>query len=563
MSEQLTIKPNLLDRAVSYISPVRGMQRMVAKQMMAMGGGGYIGADKSRRSLMNWLTGGGSADADTLADLPTLREHSRDLIRNTPMGAGAVGTIVTSVVGSGLTLQCAIDRDLLTLTDDQADAWESNTEREFNLWALNCDLRRTLNFYDMQELAFRSMLENGDVFTVLSYKKRPGDIYGLKLSLVEADRVCNENEAPDSASLAGGIQCDGDGAPEFYHILKHHPGNATYQAKEWDKIPAFGEKRGQRNVIHLYTMLRIDQSRGVPLLAPVIEPLKQISKLTEVELMASVLASLFTVFIKTENGQGLPGFSGPAAPGQPNPNAPALAKQAPAKDKQPIAMGSGLIVDLAENESVSSETPGRPNGAFEPFFMAIVKEIGIGIELPVEILMKSFNKSYSASRGAINEAWRMFLKRRSKLSRGQCDPVYAAFLDEAVASGRIAAPGYFANPLIRQAYLGASWNGPGRGQINELVEVKAAELRTEIGMSTLTAEIAAYSGGDGLAIHRQRVKEVKRRIEGGLVDKKTEKDHLTLNEKRIDDGREPLTGGDAVFMSASTIPAVEVEEDGA
>ncbi len=511
------VKASLLDRAVSYISPVRGMQRHAAKQMMAMtGGGGFIGADKSRRSLMNWATGGGSADADTLSDLPTLREHSRDLIRNTPMGAGAVGTIVTSSAGAGLTLQCAIDRELLNLSDDQADTWESNTEREFNLWALTCDLRRSLNFWDMQVLAIRSWLENGDVFTVLSHKKRRGDLYGLKLSMVEADRVCNADDAQDSDSLSGGIQRDDDGAPEFYHILKHHPGNATYQAKKWDKVKVFGEKRGQRNVLHLFDMLRIDQSRGIPLLAPVIEPLKQISKLTEVELMASVLASLYTVFVKTENGEGIGGLSGPPVGGPVAPGAPALVKQAPAKDKQPIAMGSGLIVDLAANESVTTDTPGRPNGAFEPFFLAIVKEIGIGIELPFEILMKSFNKSYSASRGAINEAWRMFLKRRSKLARDWCDPIFAAWLDEAVALGRIAAPGYFANPLIRQAYLGTSWNGPGRGQINELVEAKAAELRTNIGMTTMAAEIASYNGGDALKVHQQRVKEVKRRIEGGL-----------------------------------------------
>ncbi|WP_321367948.1 phage portal protein [uncultured Desulfuromusa sp.] len=513
----VAVKPSLLDRTITYFSPVRGAQRMLAKEMMALGGG-YIGADKGRRSLMNWITGGGSADADTLSDLPALREHSRDLIRNTPMAAGAVSTIVTSVVGSGLTLQCAIDRELLNLTDEQADAWESATEREFNHWALNCDLRRTLNFYDMQELAFRQMLENGDVFTVLSYKKRPGDLYGLKLSMVEADRVCNENDALDTDKCSGGIQRDDDGAPEYCHILKHHPGNSTYQAKEWDKIPFFGAETGRRNVIHFYNMLRPDQSRGVPLLAPVVEPLKQLSKLTEAELMAAVISSLFTVFIKTENGQGIPGLSGAPAPGPIRPGAPALTKQAPDKDKQPIAMGSGLIVDLAEGESIETANPNRPNGAFEPFFLAIVKEVSVGIEMPYEIVLKVFNKSYSASRGAINEAWRMYLKRRAKLSRGYCDLVYFSWLDEAVASGRRPAPGYFANPLIRQAYLGARWHGPGKGQINELVEAKAVRERTDIGLTSMTEEKAGYDGGDALATHQQRRKEVQRRVDDGLQE---------------------------------------------
>ena len=508
------------ERFLAKLSPKMAARRYLSRmQLEALGGGGgYIGADKTRRSIMNWLTGSGSADADTLPDLPALREHSRDLIRNTPMAAGAVGTIVTSVVGSGLTLQSSIDRDLLPLSDEQADRWEIDTEREFNLWALNCDLRRTLNFYDMQELAFRQMLENGDVFGVLSHKKRPGDLYGLKISMVEADRVCNENEALDSPTLSGGVQRDDDGAPEYYHVLRHHPGNINYQAKVWDKIRAFGEKRGERNVVHLYTMLRPDQSRGIPLLAPVIEPLKQLSRLTESELMASVISSLFTVFIKTESGQGIKGLSGPPVPGPVRPNASNLTKQAPAKDKQPIAMGSGLIVDLADGESIEQAAPARPNGAFEPFFLAIVKEISVGIEMPYELVLKEFNKSYSASRGAINEAWRMYLKRRKKLARGWCDPIYAAWLDEAVASGRRPAPGYFANPLIRQAYLGASWHGPGKGQINELVEARAVRERTDIGLTSMAEEKAGYDGGDYLATHRQRTKEVKRRVADGLQE---------------------------------------------
>ena len=515
-----SLQLNRAERFLARLSPKMAARRYLGRmQLEALtGGGGYDGADRTRRSIMNWLTGGGSADADTIPDLPALRENCRDLIRNTPIAGGSVGTIVTSVVGSGLTLQSSIDREFLGMSDDQADKWEEDTEREFNLWCLNCDLRRKLNFWDMQELAFRSMLENGDVFGVKSYKKRPGDLYGLKISMVEADRVCNENDALDTATLAGGVQLDGDGAPEYYHILKTHPGNLVYQAKEWDKVRAFGEKRGEPNVVHLLTMLRIDQHRGVPLLAPVIEPLKQLSRLTQAELMASVIQSLFTVFIKTESGQGVPGLSGPPVPGPISPAAPPLAKQAPAKDKQPIAMGSGLIVDLAENESVQMADPNRPSGNFEPFFLAIVKEISVGIEMPYEIVLKVFNKSYSASRGAINEAWRMYLKRRSKLARGWCNPFYAAWLDEAVATGRRPAPGYFASPLIRQAYLGASWHGPGKGQINELVEAKAVRERTDTGLTSMAEEKAGYDGGDYLATHRKRTKEVKRRVADGLQE---------------------------------------------
>jgi HK97 family phage portal protein len=39
------------------------------------------------------------------------------------------------------------------------------------------------------------------------------------------------------------------------------------------------------------------------------------------------------------------------------------------------------------------------------------------------------------------------------------------------------------------------------------------------------------------------------------------RDHWTLNEKRIADGKPPLPGGDAVYLPATTIPAVEADPD--
>ena len=102
-----------------------------------------------------------------------LRQRSRDLIRNNPFALGALNTVCTNVVGTGLKLQARIDREFLQLSDDVADELESNIEREFRLWAnsTNCDVTQTLNFAGLQELAFRSTLENGDCFILLSYQQ--------------------------------------------------------------------------------------------------------------------------------------------------------------------------------------------------------------------------------------------------------------------------------------------------------------------------------------------------------------------------------------------------------
>src|SRR5690606_38585483 len=115
--------------------PRAAAERMRARMFMAVAGG-YTGASRSRRQTSQWkYTKGQSADSDILPDLPELRDRSRDLVRNEPIAAGAVGGAVTSVVGTGLALQSRVDHEVLRMTEEQAEDWQKQTEREFCLWA--------------------------------------------------------------------------------------------------------------------------------------------------------------------------------------------------------------------------------------------------------------------------------------------------------------------------------------------------------------------------------------------------------------------------------------------
>ena len=96
-------------------------------------------------------------------------------------------------------------------------------------------------------------------------------------------------------------------------------------------------------------------------------------------------------------------------------------------------------------------------------------------------------------------------------------PIFEIWLHEAVALGRIKAPGFFSDPLLTKAYSGAKWIGPAKGFINETAEVTAAEKRVNMGLSTLAEETAALTGGDVDRNHAQLVKEHNRRVADGLI----------------------------------------------
>ena len=492
-------------KSVKAASRERDAIRKAASRAIVALAGAYTGAATGRRQTTQWITRGGDPASDILYDLPSLRNRSRDLIRNSPLATGAIGTAISNVVGTGLKLQSRINRSILDLDDEQAEEWQDRTEAEFALWAesKDCDKLRTLNFYEMQALVFRQTLENGDVFTLTP--RIPERVpYSLCLQLVEGDQVCNEKGASDSLTLSGGIEKDDNGAPSIYHIRKVHPGNSLAgNNREWVKISAYGQT-GLKNVIHLFDVKRPGQPRGVPFLAPVIEPLKMLDKYMEAELMATVVSAMLTVFIKSDSGNTDLAPMGPVAE-----------TQGKTTDED-YKLGSGAILSLATGESIDTVDPKRPNQGFDDFVVAILRQIGSALEIPFEILIKHFTSSYSASRAALLEAWRFFKQRRAWLARNFCQEVYRIWLYEAVALGRVSAPGFFNDPLLRKAYEGAVWIGDAPGQIDPVKETTAAEKRIELGLSTVDEETVMVTGGDFESNYPRIVKEIKMFKEAGM-----------------------------------------------
>lgn len=476
--------------------------------------GGYSGASRQRPALRHFTPPAADADSDTVGDLDTLRARSRDLVRNAPLAGGAINTLVTNVVGTGLTLQARVDAELLGLDEDAAAAWQRAAEREWLLWSEStlCDVTRGQDFYGLQALAFRSALESGDVFAVLPSLETPGWPYRLAVQLIEADRCCNPNWRADTDTLVSGVEMDAWGAPVRYHFASRHPGARRGKGISWAPVEAVGAATGRRNVLHLFSRRRPGQTRGVPVLAGVIEPIKQLGRYTEAELQAAVVSGAFAVFVTMDAAAFGDLFGDDTLRDQ------YLAPSTRWDGSVGSASmdGPGRAVNLMPGEKVEQVNPGRPNDKFEPFFDAIAAQVGMELEIPREVLLKVFNSSYSAARAALLDAWRFFRGRRDWLSGAFCQPIYETFLAESIAAGRLAAPGFFADPAIRRAWCGSVWVGDGPGSIDPQKEISAAADRVALGVSTRAAESVLYDGGDWEAKTRQLAREAKLRRELGL-----------------------------------------------
>lgn len=469
--------------------------------------GAWKAARKDRKQTSGWTPGGGSADEDILTDLPTLRERSRALQRENPLAAGAINTAVTSVVGTGLSVQSQIDREILGLTPEAASAWQNQAERLFNMWAgsMEADVTLTQNFWQLQDLAFRSTLESGDALALITNRVRTGALCGTALQIIEGDRLCNKENAKDSETLNGGVQTDQVGAPIAYHILQQHPGSrASTGAKKWDVRPAFTTS-GRRAALHLFMRTRPGQHRGVPYLACIIEALRELGEFTDGELRAAVISGLFTVGIESGDESGGGFLDAPEKEG------------GPTKEGE-ITLDYGSVVRLDRGEKLHPVAPTRPNAAFDPFVLAVLRQIGVALEIPYEILIKHFTASYSAARAALLELGKFVRRRRFWLACDFCQPVYEAVIEELVAMQLLDAPGFFDDVLIRKAYLGTTWIGDSLGQIDPLREAEAWEKLVECRFATKTEATAALTGGDYERNVERLAYEEKRERDLGLKD---------------------------------------------
>jgi lambda family phage portal protein len=534
---------NFIDKAIKAISPERALKREVAKKRLSMIDSGYgnYGASATKKSLIGWTHGGGSHREDIEDNIDPLRQRSRDLFYGgSNVATGAIKRLRTNTIGIGLHLKASINEEVLKIEPEEARELEETIEREFAHWAdsTNCDLERIDNFYQLQQLAFLNALLSGDSFVLMTTTKRVGSVYDLRIQTLEADRVSTPDNERVNPLFCEGVEKNKAGEVIAYHVSKFHPLSFTdREPREWVRVLAYGEKTGRRNILHVMNRERIGQVRGVPFLAPVIDTIKQLGRYTEAEVLAAVINGLFTVFIEKESASDDVPF-GESIPEE---------MQVDQEDENSIELAPGAVIDLGEGEKANMVNPGRPNPNFDPFVIAVLKQIGAALEIPYEILIMAFSSNYSASRAAILEFFKVVKMYRAWFVADFCQPIYEEWLSEAVAKGRIKAPGFFADPIIKDAYCSAEWTGPSAGQLDPTKEVEAAEKRVQGGYSTREREARELTGTDFYKNikQRKREEELLKEVTGGAKTDTQTVENINGREESDTENNPDNDGGQA------------------
>ena len=518
------IKPSLRERALNVIAPrlagaayekrarkhwFTGPGKGQGPKMRATGYGNQ-GASTTKNSVLGWLPGGGSAEDDIDLHGALLRARARDLYAGGGLARSGVNTLTTSTVGWGIHPKPQVDKMALGLTDEAADEWERNTLREFRLWAENpmCDAERQQNFYGLQELAFRNMLISGDDFALLGMKENKRTPYQTTVHLVEADRVSTEDSiAGESTSKAldnggrvvDGVETDKDGAVVAYWFTNRHPlTDSAEEEVQWVRVEAVGAETGQPLVLHVMTQERPEQRRGIPFVSAQMLQIKQLDRYIDAELAGNLVRAMLTAFIKSDVDNA-----------QLNLEDVIPTEEKVTNSDLQYELGPGVIYELPPGKDITTVNPLGANTGFESFVAALETIIGSSMEIPKEVLTKKYESNYTAARGALLDFWRTVRVYRTRFNWIFNQPIYEAWLSEAVSTGRIEAPGFFDDAAIRQAWCGCMWMGASMGHVDPLKEVNAAAQRVALHVSTEEQEAAEYNGNDWTSNIAQRKKELE------------------------------------------------------
>lgn len=465
---------------------------------------------------------GGYGDTKILfKDYWTLRSRSREAFETNIYARGFIRRWVRNVINTGLTLESTPEASILGLQDDQVQEWAESVETRFGLWSKNkkaCDAMARSTFGKLQAQAEREGLIEGDVLVVIKLDRRTGS---PKIHLINGSLVTtpmSQKGLKEGHEIKHGVEIDAMGKHIAFYVVQ--------KDGKHKRIPAYGERSG-RKIAWLYAPLdqRMGETRGTPLLAIVLQSLKEIDRYRDSVQRKAVVNSMLAMFIqKGEEKLGSGSFAaGASRKGQIQAIAPDTGEQ---RTMNSIAFDiPGVVMSELQH---GEEPKGFGNEGIDEKFAdverALVQAIAWSMEIPPEIATLSFSSNYSASQAAINEYKNFLNSKRTDTGDDLCQPIYEEWLISEVLAGRIIAPGFPQAYRDRslytefQAWVVADWIGVIKPSADMGKTVKAYGEMVERGWMTNARAAREVTGMKYSRVQKGLAAEQERSKELGLIE---------------------------------------------
>jgi lambda family phage portal protein len=448
----MAFRLNILDRAISAVSPQAGLRRAQARA--ALDAMAYAAGRRSER-LGRWRTDRTGPNAAVTRHLALLRDRSRDMVRDNPYAARAVDLRADYEIGTGIEAQ---------FEDRRAQAvWDR--------WIARCDHAGILGLNAMMALAARTRSEAGEALilhrrlTARQMRARRLEV-PLTLELREPDLLPEVMPAEGvNLRVIAGIEFGPDGQRDAYWMHPAHPGDPTAAIGSYAELIRYSADEVQ----HIYRPMRPGAVRGVPDCAPALLRLRQLDDFEDAALQSAISQAMLGVFFKTDGSI----IDAPATQlGQDG--APIL----PSFDLEP-----GMVQALPPGIEPAFLTPtGSPS--FEPFALHQLMAAATGWGVPYDLLTGDLRQAnYSSLR-----AGRLAFKRAVERSQWEVwvpvmEGIRAAFAEACQAA------------LLDVDATRCTWSPPRFEMLDPSKEVGAAIASVRAGFETWPQAVGSFGYG--------------------------------------------------------------------
>jgi lambda family phage portal protein len=448
----------------------------------------YDGASNGRR-MGSW-NAPSSGPNRAMAGLQTLRNRSRDAIRNEWQAAAAVRVRVANLIGTGI----------VPRPDTKDEAQKERITAAWTAFTKLADADGLLDYYGMQSLATRSIDEGGEVF-IRARPRRANSGYGVpvQFQLLEPEMVPLFDAdswpyMPQGNKIRQGVEFNRVGQRVAYWCYKEHPGDEISGAVSMQdllRIPA-------EFIRHVFKPLRIGQIRGVPSPANGLAKLRVVTDFDDAVLARQHTANLFTGFVKklAPTGDGIDPISGRAID----------------YDEEGAPMASlepGTMQELLPGEDVVFADPPDAGTGYGEFMRWQLMGLSAGDGIPYELLTGDLKDvSDRTIRIILNEFHRACEQEQWQIIiPGMCDWVYAQWVKYAYLSGGLSK---------RDAQIGVTWSPHAWAFVHPVQDVQGKQLEIEIGLKS-RSQVISERGDDPQKVDAERAADKDRELDLGLT----------------------------------------------
>lgn len=384
------------------------------------------------------------------------------MVRKNAYAANAIESIVANCIGTGIKPQ-SIAKDA---------EFRKSVQELWLKWTDEADYDCITDFYGLQALVLRSVIEAGECFVKIIMDRDKFQLQVLEAEYLDSSK---DTTLPSGNIIKNGIEFDKNGKRVAYYLFKQHPGETTFSDITSVRVSA-------NKILHIYKPTRPGQVRGEPWITNVLLKLKELDEYEDAELARKKTTAMFAAFITKIDPDS------------------DFMKREEENGQEIVPLQPGIVQFLSPGEDVRFSTPADVGNTYEAFLKQQLRAVAIGMGITYEQLTGDLsNVNYSSIRAGLVEFRRRVAMLQHHLMVFQfCRPVWNKFLEFIMLSNQTKTPVDVSFADVKWIPQGFSWVDPQKEQEAQKEAVRCgfksrSEVVSELGydIEEVDEEIAA------------------------------------------------------------------------